>query len=228
MKIRKIIIVLCILFLAGCRASNSAGGLPIPDEVVFNVGMLCDLTDADGGTLHCGGPNDFYGNIPGKAGRMHGEGGDPAWFEFTVPYSASYTFSSTERPCLRTWPASLYCEGEASLLWTLDKWTVLSQGAEVKFQLSGVSADTDANLAEIRFHTDGTAEIGIQDGALTVNGASGSFQVAFWNNEMGRSVEYEYTAQGEQISVDFTGLTKGTAKVFDGKQTQELPVAWQP
>ena len=54
--------------------------------------MLCDLTDAEGGTLHCGGPNDFGGTIAGTAKGMSGD--DPAWFNFTVPYSASYTFET--------------------------------------------------------------------------------------------------------------------------------------
>lgn len=97
--IRVIAVLLSCMMLTACKGSRTkafSDAPTIPDQVDFMVGFVCDLTDAEGKTPHCGSPEDFYGTIEGKAGLMTGE--NPAYFHFTVPYSEKYRFPSNGFP----------------------------------------------------------------------------------------------------------------------------------
>ena len=222
--------VLVALLFTGCQAAQGDTENAPPKTIDFKVNMLCDLTDAEGGTLHCGGPNDFGGTIAGTAKGMSGD--DPAWFNFTVPYSASYTFE-TEATDVRIKatsgnPSSLICSGNASITWELYKWIIRSERADVEFN---AACRTDSELTctgKVMLHTEGLAEIGMENGGIRITGASGQISVSFYNSEkMTRSKAVEIESKSEQVLVDCTDLEDNVIHITDGKETEDVMLSWE-
>jgi hypothetical protein len=141
LKLAILFVLLCLL-LAACRSKKDVAwndAPSVPDDLVFQINGTCDLVDADGKTLHCGSPNDFYGTIEGKDGYMTGNGA----FEFTVPYSAYYRFKPESRV-----PSILAMRGLFSEL------ELKGPAEEIEWRLSGWSIKSDGTGATLTDYTD--------------------------------------------------------------------------
>ena len=154
MKLRCLLPVclLACLLLAACqdfpKEADSSGEVtevtttaPVveePEELYFEVNCDCELTDPDGNTLHCGGPNDFYGTIEGTPGRLVGE--DIVFFQFSVPYRDSYTFQArADQIIIDSYGSNssrLFCSGYQEVVWKESGWTIKGREMNVTLLIS--------------------------------------------------------------------------------------------
>ena len=243
MKTRYLIVVaiaVCFVFSA-CRstaegtanntkntsvATTAATELEIPDEISFEVSCLCDLTDPEGKTLHCGGPNDFYGTIDGTPDRMYGT--NPAWFAFNVPYQEYYIFRAELNVFLiQSYSchfSRITARGPKEVIWNPDGWKVNSDGTDVALHLY---CGDDGFLVDLTFHTDADADIVLTEDSISVSGASGEAAVQIFDIKTMKSSEDQVIpVRGGALKIDLSAVPAGTVKITADGESSDVPLVW--
>ena len=225
-----VILTVCVL-LTACRSSRDGAWTDAPSkpsQINFYVNSICDLTDAEGRTLHCGGPNDFYGTIEGKAGNMTGE--DPAYFDFTVPYSDFYRIETQSAS------PSLYAMGGLYTRLSLD-----SPVSEIQWRLSGWSIKSDGTGATLNFHVDSReryvaeieleldkeAELSMGLRHIVLSGLTAEPKLTVWDYEnMVKSAQLTLPVQDGAATVVFDYLETDQIELIAGTKTERRTLKW--
>ena len=234
--------MLCFL-LSSCQASNvgadSSGEVsevtttaPVveePEELYFEVNCDCELTDPDGNTLHCGGPNDFYGTIEGTPGRLVGE--DVVFFQFSVPYRDSYTFQArADQIIIDSYGSNssrLFCSGYQEVVWKESGWTIKGNDANVMMLMDGVDDHGEDFMVKIIFRTGTDAELLLTRNSFSVSNMIGdaTFEICSCG-EKGRGAEQTIPAQGDALTLDLSELSNSSFAVTTGGESTEMQVTW--
>ena len=226
-----ILFVLLCLLLAACRGTKDVAWTDAPSkpsQINFYVSSVCELTDAEGRTLHCGSPNDFYGTMEGKAGTMAGE--DPAYFDFTVPYSDFYRIETQSAS------PSLYAMGG---LYT--KLSLNSPVSEIQWRLSGWSIRSDGTGATLSFHVDSgeryvakleieldeEAELSMGLRHIAMSGLTAEPKLTVWDFEnMAKSAQLTLPVQDGAATVVFDHLETDQIELIAGTKTESRTLEW--
>ena len=246
MKARYLILIaiaVCLVFSA-CRSTaegtanntkntsvstTAAAEVEIPDEISFEVSCLCELTDPEGKTLHCGGPNDFFGTIDGTPGRVYDV--NPAFFEFKVPYREYYAFQAKEnafliRSCSCHF-SRITARGPKEVIWNPDGWQVKSDGTDVTVLLNGSDAQGGGYLSTLSFHTDADADIVLTEDSISVSGASGEAAVHVFDIKTMKSSEDQVIpVRGGALKIDLSTVPAGTVKITADGESSDLALVW--
>ena len=247
MKLRWLLPVclLACLLLAACQdfpkeadpsgevseVTTTAPEVGEPEELYFEVSCDCELTDPDGNTLHCGGPNDFYGTIEGTPGHMIGE--TPAFFQFTVPYRDNYEIhSQTDHNIIDAYAygkncSRIYCDGSREFVWKADGWIVKGAGAEVSMVVTDIDVKGNGYVTTFTFHTATDAEINLTQKGISVSGLQGASTVSvFDSTKMAHSETQTIPAQGDALTLDLSELSNSSFAVIADGESTEMQVTW--
>ncbi len=236
MRQRKLLFVLFMLcfLLAACQdfpkgadpsgevseVTTTAPVVEEPEELYFEVNCDCELTDPDGNTLHCGGPNDFYGTIEGTPGRLVGE--DIVFFQFSVPYRDSYTFQArADQIIIDSYGSNssrLFCSGYQEVVWKESGWTIKGDG---------VDDHGEDFMVKIIFQTGTDAELLLTRNSFSVSNMIGdaTFEICSCG-EKGRGAEQTIPAQGDTLTLDLSELSNSSFAVIADGESTEMQVTW--
>lgn len=231
MKKRKlaILLVMLCLLLAACRGTKDVAwddAPSVPDDLVFQINGTCDLVDADGKTLHCGSPNDFYGTIEGKDGYMTGNGA----FEFTVPYSAYYRFKPESRVpsimAMRGLFSELELKGPAEEIeWRLSGWSIKSQGTGATLRFNVDSREQYLAVIELRLAKEAELSMGLRH--IAMSGLTAEPKLTIWNYEkMAKSAQLTLPVQNGAATVVFDHLETDQIELIAGTKTERRTLEW--
>lgn len=245
MRQRKLLFVLFMLcfLLAACQDSpkgadpsgevsevtTTAPVVEEPEELYFEVNCDCELTDPDGNTLHCGGPNDFYGTIEGTPGRLVGE--DIVFFQFSVPYRDSYTFQAkADQIIIDSYGSNssrLFCSGYQEVVWKESGWTIKGREMNVTLLISDIDSRGDGFLTELTFHTAADTEINLTKKSISVTGLQGEPTVSVFDcTKMVDSATLTIPAQGDTLTLDLSELSNSSFAVIADGESTEMQVTW--
>lgn len=217
------------LLLTACRGMNQAKDSGIEEDLSFSVNAICDLTDSEGKTLHCGGINDFSGEIDGKAEGMSGD--DPAWFNFKLPYSASYLFESDAKSlkimCSSLRPSSVECDQAASVEWKPDGWTVRGEDTTVILRVFGTASETAQYIAELTFTADKEVNIRLTDGEIELEHCDGTGSLVFYDSEkMLKTEQIEFVPSDGTAAIIWDNASASSVELTDRNGKNEVELSW--
>ena len=240
-------LILCCLILAACEeptAASESGAQSTsiattaateaetpekPEEIIFQVSCICELTDPEGKTLHCGGPYDFHGTIDGTPDRVYGT--NPSWFEFSVPYREYYRFEVTKKKylldCNLFHSSRISAEGPQEVIWKPSGWEVKSTGSDVNLLLNCGDQRGGGFLAVLDFHTDADADIVLTKDSISVSGASGEAAVHVFDIKTMKSSEDQVIpVRGGALKIDLSTVPAGTVKITADGESSDLALVW--
>ncbi len=211
-----------LLLFAGCAGQ---WGVRAPKTLHFSARCVLDLTDKEGGTLHCGGANEFYGTIDGEFDGMLGI--DEPYLQFHVPYSEEYRFESkAETPVIRCEngnSSQISCDRKSTVLWTLNSWTI--QAEDVNVELTRYQEN--GRNVKVSFHADGPCQIRFEGRQILLEGASGEAGVTVYDLDLRKnSQNVTWQISGDVQRIDLSQLSDSKLLVEDGENSQSWNLMW--
>ena len=223
-----LVLSLCLL-LASCKSSKDGqfqDEPPRPEKISFYVSCVCDLTDAEGRTLHCGSPKDFYGTIEGTNAEYSGTS-----MRFQVPYSEFYRFTTkSKKPVISAFGGSfseLELDGAAEELeWRPTSWRIKSGGigATLRFNVDS----REKYMAAIELRLDSEAEISMGLRHITLSGLKSEPKISVREYEKGmKTVERSIPIKDGATTVVFDKLENDQLEVIADGKTEQYALTWE-
>ena len=230
-----VILTVFILLLSACRSmtsSRTGSQISAPDQIQFSCNKaFLDIRNAEGKTAAYVEGNRFTGDIKIKNEGMVGSG--PAYRQFRVPYSETYSFS-TEKPGLSMYESSTAAyssfsgDGITEAVWTLDGWQIQTEPCELTFSVHQRLSDPKrAYILHLRFLAGETLRLDRSEGRIAVEGSTGPAELQLYSAQRNATILLSLPAQEGSFTLKTDRLDEGILILETGGQSQELALTWE-